>query len=215
MPPLLAFTGLQVGRLTQLSQRTLRYWEETGVFRASYVDERPHRPYRRIYSFRDVVSLQTLAVLRRTHNVGLDELRRVGEYLTRYCEAPWAEMRFRVFGRHVAFRDPCTGTWVSSRPLGQVFIEFALEDIRHDVEAEAAKFRERDPSQMGQIVRHRHVLSNSWVVAGTRVPTSAIWHFHEAGYDTSAILREYPRLTPADVDAALEHERQQRGLIAA
>jgi uncharacterized protein (DUF433 family) len=206
----LAFTGRQVEQLTGLSERVLRYWEQTGVFRATYVDDRPRRPYRRIFSFRDVVSLRTLAMLRREYRVELDELRRVGQYLSRFHEAPWAELRFRVAGRHVAFRDPETGEWVSGKPLGQRFVAFDLEEVRRTAEADAGELGRRRPEEIGQIVRHRHVVQNSWVVAGTRVPTSAIWNFHEAGFGLDRILQAYPRLTEEDVCRALDHERRLR-----
>jgi uncharacterized protein (DUF433 family) len=42
-------------------------------------------------------------------------------------------------------------------------------------------------------------------------PTEAIWNFHAEGYDTHAIIREYPRLAPEDVRAAIDFEsRRQR-----
>jgi DNA-binding transcriptional MerR regulator len=213
MSPLLAFTGLQVQRLTDLSPRVLRYWEETGVFKASYVDERPRRPYRRIYTFRDLVSLRTLALLRK--RVPLDELRRLGEYLSAHYEAPWAELRFGVAGRRIVFPDPVTGEWVVARPRGQTVIPIMIEEIARTTAAETATLRDRRPEQIGKLARHRHVAHNSWVIDGTRIPTSAVWHFHEAGYDTNGIIREYPDLTAADVEAALAHERRARGLIAA
>jgi uncharacterized protein (DUF433 family) len=58
-------------------------------------------------------------------------------------------------------------------------------------------------------------MSNAWVVAGTRIPTSTIWHFWEDGYDAEGIMREYPDLTKEDVKAALNHERELRGIRAA
>jgi uncharacterized protein (DUF433 family) len=44
------------------------------------------------------------------------------------------------------------------------------------------------------------------VLAGTRIPTQAIWNFYRAGYKMLAILKEYPRLTAKDVQAAIEFE---------
>jgi uncharacterized protein (DUF433 family) len=40
------------------------------------------------------------------------------------------------------------------------------------------------------------------VFAGTRIPVATVQRYLEAGYDTAAILREYPSLTSADVEAA-------------
>src|SRR5262245_2436479 len=90
------FTTQQVQRLAGVSLRMLRYWEQTDVFSATYIDERTRVPYRRIYTFRDLVSLRTLAVLRRKYRVRLDELRKAGQFLRQRYDAPWAELTFGV-----------------------------------------------------------------------------------------------------------------------
>jgi uncharacterized protein (DUF433 family) len=74
----------------------------------------------------------------------------------------------------------------------------------------AAKLRERRSDQLGQLSRNRYVVHNAWVIAGTRIPTEAIWHFHCAGADVDGIIREYPRLTPEDVRAAIDFEARRR-----
>lgn len=209
--PILAFTGKQIERLTGLSQRQLRYWEESGVYAATYVDDLPRRPYRRIYSFRDLVSLRTLALLRNTHKVPLADLRDVGAYLSKYADSPWSELQFRVMSNHaIVFRDPKTGEWVSNRPPDQLVMDIFVEDIRNQAAAQTAALRERSTEQIGTIQRHRHVAHNRWVIAGTRVPTSAIWNFHEAGYSREEIRKQYPHITLADVDAAIAHETKLR-----
>lgn len=215
MTPLLAFTTEHVQRLTGLSPRVLRYWEETGVFRATHVDEHPRRPYRRLYTFRDVVGLRTLALLRREHGVSLNELRKVGAFLAQHQDAPWASLRVRLAGRHVVFDDPESGVAVIGKPLQHAVIPIDLAGIAHATETDAARLRERLPEDYGRITRHRHVNHNAWVIAGTRIPTSAILDFHEAGYSVAAILREYPQLHEADVEAALAHECQRRNCLAA
>lgn len=215
MAPLLAFTTDHITRLTGLSPRVLRYWEETDVFSASYVSENVRRPYRRLYSFRDVVGLRTLAELRRTHHVELEELRQVGRFLSSHQDAPWSSLRFRVAGRHVVFDDPETGVAVSGKPLRQSVVEFDLEDIARQVETDAAQLRERLPEDFGQVSRHRYVNHNAWVISGTRIPTSAIWNFHQDGFDNEAIIAEYPQLRLEDVEAAIDHERELREQSAA
>jgi uncharacterized protein (DUF433 family) len=209
---MLAFTGQQIERLTGLTQRQLAYWEKRGVFVASHVDNRPYRPYRRIYSFRDLVSLKTLALLRREYKVPLEELRRVGDYLRAHVQAPWSEIQFKIGeNHHVIFRDPASGEWITSSPLGQgVFPIILFDDVRKEADKLSEQLRVRDDSDIGRISRHRHVMHNRWVVAGTRVPTSAIWNFHEAGYAPEAIRTEYPNLTIADIDAAIAHEQSLR-----
>jgi len=213
-----AFTGQQVGRLTGLSQRMLRYWEQTGVYAASYVDQRPRVPYRRIYSFRDLVSLRTLALLRQEHRVKLDDLRRAGTFLREtYPDLadPWAELRIGVLNGRVIFRNSETGQWRTAAPSGQTVLPIDVEAIARATEQDTAAFTERRPEEIGQIVRHRYVLGNAWHLAGTRIPTSAVWHFHEDGADAAAIRRAYPDLTESDILAAIDHERCLHGLIAA
>lgn len=81
MAELLAFTADHVARLTGLSNRQLRYWDQTGFFAPTHLDEHHRRAFGRIYSFRDVVGLRAISILRKTHKIPLQELRRVGEWL--------------------------------------------------------------------------------------------------------------------------------------
>lgn len=214
MRPLLAYTTDHVRRLAGLSTRTLQYWEETDIFHPSYVDDAPHRPYRRLYTFQDIVSLRTLADLRRVHKVELDELRRVGRYLRNHYDHPWSEVKFKIAGRHVVFDDPSAKVPIVGKPLGQQVILFDVEDIERQVAAEAAKLRERSLEDIGQLSRHRYVLHNAWVVAGTRIPTSAIWNYHQAGYGIEGILNAYPELHTEDIEAAIRHEESTRTKLA-
>jgi uncharacterized protein (DUF433 family) len=205
---MLAFTAEQVSRLTTLSLRQLGHWDRTGFFSPEYSDESDHGPYSSVYSFRDLVGLRTLALLR--ESVSLQELRKVGDWLHAHYEAPWSTLTFYIIGRHVAFDDPEQGTRVSGEPLGQLVIPVPLEPIAADMRQRAAQLRERDPKDIGHITRSRGIMHNAPVLAGTRIPTSAIWDFHEAGYGSDEILRQYPRLQDADVDAALTYEREHR-----
>ena len=68
----------------------------------------------------------------------------------------------------------------------------------------------RRADQLGKLARNRHIMHNAGVIAGTRIPTRAIWNFHSEGFDTTAILGEYPGLTPKDVRAAIEFEMKRR-----
>ena len=91
MPTLLAFTADQVCRLTGLTDRQLRYRDNSGFFSPAYADEERRRPYSRVYSFKDLVALRTLALLRNTHEVPLQELQEVAERLASYSKDrnPW------------------------------------------------------------------------------------------------------------------------------
>jgi DNA-binding transcriptional MerR regulator len=212
MAEIAAFTSDHVCRLTGLSLRQLRYWDKTGFFSPTLLDERSRRAFNRIYSFRDVVGLRTISVLRNTHELPLQELRRVGSWLAERHETPWSSLSFALHGKKVVFIDPDHGVAVEPRGAGQEVVSIALKPIEEDMREAAGRLRDRTPDQIGQLTRNRYVVHNAWVVAGTRIPTTAIWNFHEAGYSSSEIIREYPRLKEPDVKAAIEFEHARRSV---
>jgi uncharacterized protein (DUF433 family) len=204
MAEIVAFTTEHVCRLTGLTVRQVRYWDDTGFFSPTIVHGFKKRAFGRIYSFRDLVGLRTIAVLRK--KLPLQELRRVGEWLRQTYDAPWSTLRFALAGKKVVFFDSITGVPTEARGKGQTLFNVALEPIANEMRRAAQDLTKREPEQIGKIVRNRYVVHNAWSVAGTRIPTQAIWNFHQAGYETAAILREYPRLTERDVTAAVEFE---------
>lgn len=210
MVELVAFTAEHVCRLTGLSARQVSYWDNTEFFSPTLVDGYRKRAFGRIYSFRDLVGLRAIAILRKLHRIPLQELRRVGEWLRGQHETPWSSLRFALAGRKVVFYDPVTGIAVEPRGLGQEVLDIALEPIANEMRRAAEQLRERGAEQIGHIVRNRYVVHNAWTLDGTRIPTDAIWNFHKAGYDATAILKEYPRLTSKDVDAAIEFEANRQ-----
>ena len=125
-------------------------------------------------------------------------------------DAPWSSLRFGLSGRRVVFFDPTSGAAIEPRGAGQEVLPIALEPIAHDMHKAAEKLRDRRRNQIGKVSRNRCVVHNAWVVSGTRIPTAAIWRYHEAGYSVAAIIREYPRLTPTDVKAAIRFEKQRQ-----
>lgn len=203
-----AFSEEHVERLTGVSATQLRYWDRTGFFTPDYAAEDRRQPYSRIYSFRDVVALRVLNALRNTHRVPLQELRRVAENLAGLSNDKWARTTLYVHNRHVVFIEPDSGRRrevVSGQYMADIPLEVVIADTRRDV----AKLRQRDGNDIGHIARSRFVNHNAWVVAGTRIPTAAIWRFHEAGYSVDQIIGEYPDLTPDDIAAAIERHRTE------
>lgn len=210
MSEILAFTAENVCRLTGLSSRQLGYWDQTDFFSPELLDEFKRRAFGRIYSFRDVVGLRTIAILRNKHRIPLQELRRVGAWLLGHHETPWSSLRFALSGRKVVFSEPAGGRFVEPLGDGQTVIEFDLEPIAQDMRRAAEGLRNRADHQIGKVVRNRYVVHNAWVIAGTRIPTRAIWNFHRAGFGPLAIIREYPRLTPRDIQAAVQFEADRQ-----
>jgi uncharacterized protein (DUF433 family) len=208
----MAFSVQTAARLADLSEDRVRYWADHDVLRPSLAD-RPDVPFGRIYTFRDVVGLRTLKLLRDTHHFSLQALRQIGAQLARHYDAPWSELRFYVVGDRLAFSAGERDQLLAARPLGQALLKEVTCDITRvaaEVESATRRLRERQTDDHGQIAQHRSVLQNQPVVQGTRIPTATIWNYHVAGFSDDDILRQYPTLTPDDIQAAIEHESEQQ-----
>lgn len=181
--------------------RQLQSWDRLGLYAPEYATEDRSENYSRVYSFRDIVGLRTLAQLR--HYVSLPELRKVGARLHQEYVEPWSSLRFYVRNRRVFILEPQSGQPMAV-PSGQLAFPFidlqtVIAETLRDIQRERDKRKER----AGTISRHRYVMSNQPLVAGTRIPVAAIQDFAQAGYDLAAIQREYPQLEQEDILAAL------------
>jgi len=203
-----AFSEEQVERLTGLTKGQLRYWDRTGFFAPKYADEDRRRAYSRLYSFKDVVALRTISVLRNQHNVPLQHLRKVAEKLSHLADALWTRTTLYVLNKKVIFQEPSTGR-PQEAVSGQYVIGILLKTIVSDTKKDVEKMHRRDPKKVGQVERSRYINRNHWVVGGTRIPTVAIRRFREAGYTMAQIIAEYPDLKLRDIKAALLHEEQE------
>ena len=203
MPIIQAFSENQVARLTGLTAHQLKSWDRTGFFAPSFADENRKTPFSRIYSFRDVASLRVLAELRK-QDVSLQHLRKVSQKLSHLGDDKWIKTTLYVLKKSVVFIEP-----ESEKPReivsGQYTFEIRLLDVSSDVQKAIEALRRRDESTIGKIERNRWVAHNAFVIAGTRIPVRAIKNFHEAGYTSAQIIREYPDLTERDIEAALSH----------
>lgn len=204
----MAFTAQQMARLSNISDRMLRYWEQTNVFRPTYVEQRQHGPFRRIYSFQDLVSLRTLSMLRRHHDLHLRELRKASEYLQKHSDSPWSELSLRIQGNHLVFRNPDTNQWSTADAAGQLVLTVDLERIRRECEDDARKLMRRSADHYGKLSRNRNVMSNAWVFSGTRIPVAAVVGLRNAGMPDRDILNQYPSLDLADIPAAIAFGEQ-------
>jgi len=200
-----AFSEEHVERITGLAKSRLRYWARTGFFTPSFVDEDNRLPFSRFYSFKDIVALRTLEMLRVQNNIPLQHLRRVADSLSHLRNDLWTETTLFPHGRKVAFVNPETG-----RPQeivsGQYLLGIQVKKVIEDTTADIVKFNARQASQIGSLSRSRGVNRNALVIAGTRIPVAAIKRLHEDGYSHKDIIDEYPDLTEEDVAAALRHK---------
>ena len=199
------FGEAHVERLTGLTKAQLRYWDKIGFFAPDYAEENRRAPYSRVYSFKNVVGLRTLGLLRRQHNVSLQHLRQVAERLSHLRDDLWTKTTLYVLDRRVIVHEPGSGS-LHDAASGQYVLPIRLNRIISDTKRDAEKLLRRPDDKIGRIEQHRRVMHNSPVIAGTRIPTGAIKRFKEAGYTTEQIIAEYPDLTRDDVEAALEYK---------
>jgi uncharacterized protein (DUF433 family) len=197
----LALSADHMERLTGLSPRQLAYWDKTGFFKPEYASENRRLPNSRVYSFRDAVGLRTISVLLNAHKVSLTHLKVVAKKLTAYTDRPWSELRLRVWNRQVQFDEPETGA-TRDVILGQ-YVLLPIIDVIHEVEQRVEKLKVRDQLSIGHFEKHRYISHNRLVIAGTRVPVATILEYIEDGYSTESILKEFPSLTEADIQAVV------------
>lgn len=203
-----AFSEEQVERLTGLTKGRLRYWAKTNFFRPSFVEENPRLPYSRFYSFKDIVALRTLEMLRVQNNVPLQHLRKVAEKLSHLKDELWTKTTLFVVNRKVAIVNPETGT-PEEVVSGQYLMGISLRRVIEDTNDDIVQMSRRTRSMVGHVSRSRAIARNAWVIAGTRIPVGAVKRLAEDGYTTEQIIDEYPDLTRNDVEAALRHREKQ------
>ena len=101
---------------------------------------------------------------------------------------------------------------IAACPLGQSVDPTILDlgpIVMHMTRAvQALPIRTKD--QIGRIIRDRLIMDGKDIIAGTRIPTATIDWFHRHGYSLAEIQQEFPRLTQADLTAAIAHESTKR-----
>ncbi len=204
--PLVAFTTELGADLTGLSVSQLRRWDRTGFFQPWRVNPNRRRAYSRIYSLPDVIALRAIAELREA-GASFVEVKRHRNLLEPGEIGDWPAPSFHVVGtRLFASRDEALA--VLHEKSGQdepVLIN--LDEVAARVEQRVRKLAERRPEEIGQITRNRWIMQGVPIIAGTRIPTETIAWFHDNGYALDGILKNFPRLTPEDVRAAIAFEK--------
>jgi uncharacterized protein (DUF433 family)/DNA-binding transcriptional MerR regulator len=199
-----AFSEEQIGRMVGLTKGRLRYWAKTDFFKPSFVEEEGRLPYSRFYSFKDIVALRTLEMLRVQNGVPLQHLRKVAENLSHLKDELWTKTTLFVFDKKVIIVNSETGG-PQEVVSGQYLLGIPLSKVIDDTSRDIVVFRSRPPNTVGRLTKNRSVARNALVVAGTRIAVGSIVRLHEDGYSVDQIIEEYPDLTPEDVAAALSH----------
>jgi DNA-binding transcriptional MerR regulator len=197
-----AFTADQAAELTGLSVNQLRRWDRQGFFRPSLGYENRRSPYSLIYTFRDLVGLRAISRLISEYKVPKRYLRRVSEALNRPQDV-WAETTLYVLGKQLYLTEPDSAD-LREPTTGQAALRhFPLRPIVGEIEDRIKRMSTRTESKIGRTSRSRHVMANSEVVEGTRIPVQTIVEFHREGLTVDQILAEYPSLRREDVQAVL------------
>jgi DNA-binding transcriptional MerR regulator len=203
---LLAFSVDHAATITGLSKARLTRWDQLGFFSPELADpEDKGNPYARVYSYTDLVGLRTLAVLADKHRVPLKELRKAYDVLSQHTNKPWSQMQLSVLNRKVVFDLGGAPRDTEGQLAGK---HVPLPTIASEVARRAEALRKRDDNQIGVFERHKFIAHNARVLAGTRIPVSAVASFIEAGYSDAAIVAEYPTLTKFDVAMVRNHMKE-------
>jgi uncharacterized protein (DUF433 family) len=197
---LIAFSDFRAARLAGVSVRRLRYWEETQLVTPSISRKVSSRNTVRLYGFQDMLAVLVVAWLRTERGMSLQHVRRVVTHLrSRGYQEPLRELKFATLGQEIYFQHP-DGSWEGDLQPDQIVLE---ETIRLDpLRARITRAVERPVASVGQIVKRRGVMGNKPIFAGTRIPVATVKRYLDAGYDAEQIIKEYPSLTPADIEAA-------------
>jgi uncharacterized protein (DUF433 family) len=208
-PVISAFTEDQASRLTGVSVHQLRYWDRTGLFCPQFAEENRKAAFSRVYSFQDIAALRVLHVLTNEYSVSVQHLREVAGKLCKMDNSAWARTTLYVLKGRVNFDDPEDGR---QREIvsGQYSIGIPLEKVMSDTQRDIKSLSKRNEDQVGKIMRNRNISHNAPVISGTRIPVRAIKNFYDDGYSVQQIIEEYPSLSAADVEAALQFEQDDK-----
>ena len=201
-----AFSEEQAETLSGVSVNQLRRWQNDGFFKASYGTEQKGVPFGRIYSFRDIVALRVLHVLRNQEKIPLSHLRQVSEKLSHLGDDRWTATTLYVFGKKVVVSDSAKKNRRREVVSGQHVLDIPLKVVIANTRRAVAELNRRE-SNIGEIVHARFVAQNEPVVSGTRILVASIRDFASAGFSNDQIKREYPDLTDADIVAALAYDK--------
>ena len=195
----LAISRRRIERITGVKLATVDYWTTTGL-----VDPEVHTRIKpgtviRHYGYLDVMALLVVRELRE-RQVSLQHIRSLvaalrGEGFTK----PLTEISYAVVGNQVFIQLP-NGDWMDGRDPGQGIIQqtLPLAPLRASIRSRL----ERPSDLAGKTEKRRGALGSKPLVAGTRIPVATIHRYLAAGRTAEQIIRSFPALTVADIDAA-------------
>jgi DNA-binding transcriptional MerR regulator len=197
---LVAIPDKRAADLARITMRQLRYWDQIGLVSPSIKKRISARNTVRLYDSRDLLALLAAAQLRHRPGISLQHIRRIVAHLREQgFDSPLTELRFAIHGSQVYFQYP-DGSWSGEVAPDQVVFHQVIE--LEYLRARIASLDEREADARGKVVRRRGVLGSAPIFAGTRIPVATVQRYLETGYKPKDIIKEYPALTLADIEAA-------------
>ena len=147
------FTSLQAGRFTGCTGNQLRYWDKISLVRPTLQRTGGRPGVRRLYSFRDLVSLKVVKSLL-DGGMSLQRVRRAFEYLRRNegLEEELSSVKLVTDGQSIFKICKTDGEILDALREGQMTFFVALDKVAAQVDADVSEFiRDRD-----QFVRTLH-----------------------------------------------------------
>jgi uncharacterized protein (DUF433 family) len=190
-------------RIASVSLRRLQHWEQNGLVQPSVRRDLSKRNVVRIYAFDQLVELLVVRELEDRkmhvrHIRAVVEKVRGPEYSRPLSQLRWAVGAGKIYFQH------SDGTWGGEERRGQTVMEdmLDLDRIRAAVREGVRKIRANNSA--GQIEKRRGVVGSKPVFEGTRTPVAAVQVYLRRGIAPNDILKAFPHLSLADVQAAQE-----------
>ena len=135
------FTAEQASRFTGCTAHQLRYWDRIGLVRPS-VQETGGRPgVRRLYSFRDLVSLKVIRSLL-DGGMSLQRVRRAYDYLRKRAglDEHLSEVKLVTDGKSIFKICRNDGEVLDALKEGQMAFFLAIDDIARSIDGKVAEY---------------------------------------------------------------------------
>ncbi len=135
------FTAEQASRFTNCTAHQLRYWDRIGLVKPS-VQATGGRPgVRRLYSFRDLVSLKVIRSLLEG-GMSLQRVRRAIEYLRKKAalDEHLSEVKLITDGRSIFKVARTDGEILDALKEGQMAFFLAIDDIARGIDGKVAEY---------------------------------------------------------------------------
>jgi uncharacterized protein (DUF433 family) len=184
-------------------------------------DQRDVRGHERILDFDDLVTCQAIAVLRQHTRLTLRQILDAERFCARFfgVSRPFAYERFWYSTRDLvaALDDEFVISTIKRGQIGwRARITPELEELGQSLifDRRSARPVEWEPPRWPGIALAPAVQFGVPCLKGTRIPTTALANYVEAGDDPDFVARSYG-VEVADVERAVEWEREVRGVLDA